>query len=87
MESPKKRQKWSSSKSTEPDSTSYNARDAALKVVEPDAIPNLIGSLHTAAYRLKDESGADGHFFVFPDLSVRTEGTYRIRLRFLSIGS
>lgn len=60
------------------------ARDA-LAVEE--AVPNLIGSLHTSAFQLKDEEGKAGIFFFWPDLSVRTEGVYRLRLRFLSIGS
>ncbi|KAM0755835.1 hypothetical protein T439DRAFT_376126 [Meredithblackwellia eburnea MCA 4105] len=49
-------------------------------------LPNLIGSLHTNAFKLKDEGGEPGIFFFWPDLSVRTEGRYKLRLRFLSIG-
>lgn len=54
---------------------------------EHEPVPNLIGSLHTSAFKLKDEDGAPGIFFFWPDLSVRTEGVYRLRLRFLSIGA
>ncbi|KAK4706000.1 hypothetical protein P7C70_g203, partial [Phenoliferia sp. Uapishka_3] len=54
---------------------------------EDQAVPNLIGSLHTGAFKLKDEAGDHGIFFFWPDLSVRTEGVYRLRLRFLTIGS
>lgn len=50
------------------------------------AIPNLIGSLHANAFKLRDEEGNLGIYFVLPDLSVRTEGQFRLRLRLLSIG-
>ncbi|GAA5926772.1 hypothetical protein JCM3775_007035 [Rhodotorula graminis] len=51
-----------------------------------DAFPNLIGTLHTNAHKLKDVEGDTGVYFVLPDLSVRTEGAFRIRVRLLSIG-
>ncbi|GAA6005708.1 hypothetical protein JCM10207_005302 [Rhodosporidiobolus poonsookiae] len=55
---------------------------------DPDATPiaNLLGSLHTNAYRLKAPDDEKGIYFVLPDLSVRTEGSFRIRLRLVSIG-
>ncbi|GAA5959059.1 hypothetical protein JCM21900_000008 [Sporobolomyces salmonicolor] len=59
---------------------------SAGEEAEHGAIPNLIGTLHTNAYKLKDLEGEKGIFFVLPDLSVRTEGTFVLRLRLLSIG-
>ncbi|GAA5831888.1 hypothetical protein JCM11251_003921 [Rhodosporidiobolus azoricus] len=53
---------------------------------DPLPVPNLIGTLHTNAYKLKDLNGEAGVFFVLPDLSVRTEGSFRLRLRLLSLG-
>ncbi|GAA5902209.1 hypothetical protein JCM6882_006729 [Rhodosporidiobolus microsporus] len=53
---------------------------------DPPPVPNLIGTLHTNAYKLKDLEGQGGVYFVLPDLSVRTEGSFRLRLRLLSIG-
>lgn len=50
------------------------------------AVPNLIGALHTNAYKLNDEDGEKGIYFILPDLSVRMEGQFRLRLRLLSIG-
>ena len=50
-------------------------------------VPNLIGALHTNAFKLKDDRGEKGIFFIFHDLSVRTEGRFRLRLRFLSVGA
>ncbi|SGY34889.1 BQ5605_C002g01696 [Microbotryum silenes-dioicae] len=49
-------------------------------------VPNLIGSLHANAFKLTDDRGEPGIFFVLPDLSVRTEGSFRLRLRLMSIG-
>ncbi|SCV68425.1 BQ2448_546 [Microbotryum intermedium] len=49
-------------------------------------VPNLIGSLHANAFKLTDDRGEPGIFFVLPDLSVRTEGRFRLRLRLMSIG-
>jgi len=37
------------------------------------------GSAVSSLYRLTDIDNTDGAFFVFPDLSVRTEGYYRLR--------
>lgn len=40
------------------------------------------GSVVSSLYHLKDAEagGSDAGFFVFPDLSVRTEGSYRLKL-------
>ena len=40
------------------------------------------GSVVSSLYHLKDSenANADAGFFVFPDLSVRTEGSYRLKL-------
>ncbi|GAA5978465.1 hypothetical protein JCM11641_007955 [Rhodosporidiobolus odoratus] len=72
-----------------PYAESRSALSSALPETEPadtTAIPNLIGTLHTNAYKLKDTADERGIFFVLPDLSVRTEGTFRLRLRLLNVG-
>jgi hypothetical protein len=38
------------------------------------------GSIVSSLYRLKDLTGTEGAFFVFPDLSVRMEGTYKLKV-------
>ena len=40
------------------------------------------GSVVSSLYHLKDteNNGQDAGFFVFPDLCVRTEGSYRLKL-------
>ncbi|GAA5994697.1 velvet factor family protein [Rhodotorula paludigena] len=65
-----------------------SAPDADVEGTEVSTalVPNLIGTLHTNAYKLKDLDGERGVYFVLPDLSVRNEGQFRLRLRLLSIG-
>ena len=46
---------------------------------------NLVGAAVTSANVLKDEQDNYAIFFVLQDLSVRTEGVYRIRLMFTDL--
>ncbi|KIJ69945.1 hypothetical protein HYDPIDRAFT_79354 [Hydnomerulius pinastri MD-312] len=46
----------------------------------------LVGPLSSNACRLLDEHRKPGIFFLFQDLSVRTEGTFRLRLRLMNVG-
>ncbi|KAH7887525.1 velvet factor-domain-containing protein [Phlebopus sp. FC_14] len=46
----------------------------------------LVGPLSSNACRLLDEHRRPGIFFLFQDLSVRTEGTFRLRLRLMNVG-
>ncbi|ORX80294.1 hypothetical protein K493DRAFT_191253, partial [Basidiobolus meristosporus CBS 931.73] len=43
------------------------------------------GSLVSSLYHLKDVNNSDGGFFVFPDLSVRMEGRYRLKFTLFEI--
>ncbi|KAJ3032608.1 hypothetical protein HDV00_007327 [Rhizophlyctis rosea] len=43
------------------------------------------GSIVSPLYRLKDVDNRDGAFFVFPDLSVRMEGSYRLRFTLFEV--
>jgi hypothetical protein len=43
------------------------------------------GSVVSSFYHLKDIDNSDAGFFVFPDLSVRTEGTYRLKFSLFEI--
>lgn len=45
------------------------------------------GSVVSSLYHLKDSEngGQDAGFFVFPDLSVRTEGSYRLKLTLFEV--
>ncbi|KAK2755135.1 Velvet complex subunit ryp3 [Emmonsiellopsis sp. PD_33] len=48
---------------------------------------NLIGSLSASAFRLTDPNGKIGIWFVLQDLSVRTEGTFRLKMNFVNVGT
>lgn len=48
---------------------------------------NLIGSLTVNAFPLRDTEEKDGHWFILQDLSVRTEGTFRLKMSFIDVGT
>ncbi|KAM7209107.1 Velvet factor domain containing protein [Naviculisporaceae sp. PSN 640] len=48
---------------------------------------NLIGSLAASAFRLSDPDDKIGIWFVLQDLSVRTEGNFRLRFSFVNVGA
>lgn len=45
----------------------------------------LAGSIASSLYRLKDNHNIHGGFFVFPDISVRVEGRYRLKFTLYEI--
>lgn len=47
----------------------------------------LVGPLSANASRLLDEHRKPGIFFLFQDLSVRTEGAFRLRMRLMNVGA
>lgn len=47
---------------------------------------NLIGSLSSSAFKLQDLEDQVGLWFVFQDLSIRTEGWFRLKMTFFDIG-
>jgi hypothetical protein len=46
---------------------------------------NLIGSASSSAFRLVDDKGKVGLWFVLQDLSVRTEGWFRLKMNFFNL--
>lgn len=46
---------------------------------------NLIGSASSSAFRLIDTTGRVGLWFVLQDLSVRTEGWFRLKMNFFNL--
>lgn len=48
---------------------------------------NLIGSLSASAFRLTDPDNKIGVWFILQDLSVRTEGTFRLKMSFVNVGN
>ncbi|KAG0363804.1 hypothetical protein BGZ54_008021 [Gamsiella multidivaricata] len=53
-----------------------------LATSPPAPYHNLTGAIGASGDLLKDLEGKLGIFFAFPDLSVRTEGTYTLRFSF-----
>ncbi|RAK74895.1 velvet factor family protein [Aspergillus fijiensis CBS 313.89] len=48
---------------------------------------NLIGSLSASAFRLTDPENKIGVWFILQDLSVRTEGSFRLKMSFINVGT
>lgn len=80
------------------DNLGYNMNQFAMpNYVMPQTVPhqnqhmvftrNLIGSLTVNASQLKDTEGNAGFWFVLSDLSVRTEGWFRLRMTFIDVGT
>jgi len=56
--------------------------------IDPSEVyETLIGTSVSAGVHIKDDQDQTNVLFVFGDLSVRTEGTFRLRLRLSNIGS
>lgn len=48
-------------------------------------VRNLIGSLAASAFRLTDPEDRVGIWFILQDMSVRTEGTFRLKFSFVDL--
>ncbi|KAH7151693.1 velvet factor-domain-containing protein [Dactylonectria estremocensis] len=59
----------------------YNIAENHNELIETAEPPTsyLTGSLASSIHHLKDAGNADGGYFVFGDLSVKQEGTFRLR--------
>jgi|SRR2546423_1522097 len=56
-----------------------NSDEAPPKQLEEKHAPAMIGKISTSAVYLKDEHSKYGLFYIFPDLSIRVEGRYRLK--------
>jgi hypothetical protein len=56
-----------------------------LHLLKDGKTRSTTGSIVSSLYRLKDLNNQDGAFFVFPDLSVRMEGHYRLKFSLFEI--
>lgn len=61
--------------------------DDELHVLKDGKTRCTTGSIVSSLYHLKDteNDNQDAGFFVFPDLSVRTEGSYRLKLSLFEV--
>ncbi|EOO00539.1 putative developmental regulator protein [Phaeoacremonium minimum UCRPA7] len=64
------------------------AQRLAMQGTQPSGMftRNLIGSLAASAFRLTDPLEKIGIWFILQDLSVRTEGNFRLRFSFVNVG-
>ncbi|KAL1919019.1 uncharacterized protein VTP21DRAFT_2400 [Calcarisporiella thermophila] len=65
-----------------------------VNVVQPDSFREInyfggnrvcVGTVVQSLYKLKDLDNSDGGFFVYPDISVRLEGTFRLKFTLYEI--
>ncbi|GAN08639.1 conserved hypothetical protein [Mucor ambiguus] len=54
---------------------------------KPEYVRNLIGSSVSNAYHLYNEDNEPGTYFIFHDLSVRTEGTFVLKFVFANLAA
>ncbi|KAL9539569.1 hypothetical protein MBANPS3_010185 [Mucor bainieri] len=54
---------------------------------KPEYVRNLIGSSVSNAYHLYNENNEPGTYFIFHDLSVRTEGTFVLKFVFANLAA
>ena len=62
-------------------------RDEELHLLKDGKTRCTTGSVVSSLYHLKDteRQNEDAGFFVFPDVSVRTEGSYRLKLSLFEV--
>ncbi|KAL7919461.1 velvet factor domain-containing protein [Trichoderma austrokoningii] len=77
----------SSFRSFLPDSTSLTRMAVIGGQPQGMFTRNLIGSLAASAFRLADTEERIGIWFVLQDLSVRTEGPFRLRFSFVDVSA
>ncbi|ORX67588.1 hypothetical protein DL89DRAFT_269379, partial [Linderina pennispora] len=64
-----------------------SSSSSVMSLSEPVKVRNLVGTTVSGAYLLKDEHDQHNIFFIFHDLSVRTEGRFRLKFQFTIIPS
>ncbi|CAG8742237.1 428_t:CDS:2, partial [Dentiscutata erythropus] len=64
---------------------SANSNSAVMSVNAPLNTRNLMGHCTSSAYVLNNHAGQKGIYFIFQDLSVRTEGTFTLKFSFCNI--
>ncbi|KAK9480105.1 velvet factor [Lipomyces japonicus] len=67
-------------------SDSNHAHNYSTPTFTSPPVKNLIGSVVATAFKLHDLQGRLGVWFVLQDLSVRTEGDFRLKVSFVNLG-
>lgn len=55
---------------------------SVMRLNTPPQTRNLLGSVVSSDYHLNDMAGRPSIYFIFQDLSVRTEGTFALKFSF-----
>jgi hypothetical protein len=58
---------------------------SVMRLNAPPQTRNLLGRVVSSAYHLQGLDGKPGIYFMFQDLSVRTEGTFSLRFAFTNL--
>ncbi|KAI9275518.1 velvet factor-domain-containing protein [Phascolomyces articulosus] len=64
-----------------------NSNAAVMSFQDPKPIRNFLGTLVSNAHQLMDLHDRMGIFFIFHDVSVRTEGNFCLRFRFIDLSA
>ncbi|KAK9685744.1 hypothetical protein K7432_015393 [Basidiobolus ranarum] len=71
--------------STLPSFSSQTPRTSVLTLSDPIYVRNLVGTTTSSSHILQNTEGQRGIYFVFPELSVRTTGTFCLRFSFIDL--
>lgn len=79
---------WSSiPASISKDQSSNGSSKSKTNGGKPEYVRNLIGSSVSNAYHLYNEEDKPGTYFIFHDISVRTEGTFTLKFVFVNLAA
>lgn len=73
--------------SAPPEQPPSDGISAVFSLHTPKFVRNLLGSLAVNASHLLDHNDHPGVFFIFHDLSVRTEGRFRLKFTFIDLAA
>ncbi|ODQ78208.1 hypothetical protein BABINDRAFT_162873 [Babjeviella inositovora NRRL Y-12698] len=69
----------------------YDTKTPTIQYSRPHAslqpVRNLIGNLVSNAYKLNDDTGNFGVWFIIPDLSIRIEGEFRLKFSLVDLSN
>ncbi|PVU92672.1 hypothetical protein BB561_003691 [Smittium simulii] len=68
-----------------PNSSYYKNNTYILSLEAPKKMQNLIGTTASSSFYLLDHNENAGIFFIFNDLSVRTEGKFTLKFSFINL--
>ncbi|KAI8390955.1 velvet factor-domain-containing protein [Radiomyces spectabilis] len=70
-----------------PPSESSGSLKGVISLRKPQYVRNLTGSVISNAYHLFNEKNEMGVYFIFHDLSVRTEGRFTLKFMFIDLAA